>query len=152
MRVQATRQGQYNQYLVEPGEVFDLLDNPDGSVPLKMVRTYGKTEDGKIDFDNYTEEVWTDAEGNPRHRDFAPDFEELKGKGAFRGEAYAPGWMVQVPDDTPLGIYEPGTRFDLNRGQAVPIQRVIKPSNEPMNMPSVAPMRGRVDRTRRAAQ
>lgn len=151
MRVQATKEGFYNQHICVVGEVFDLIDNDDGSPPLKMERTYEMGKDGKPTGE-YTEEVWMDREGNVRHRDYAPDSEEIKGKGAFRGESYNLGWMVQVPDETPLGIYEPDVRFDMSGSRApVPIQRVIKPSNEPANMPRVTPMKGQVNRQRRAS-
>lgn len=151
MRVLATRQGFYNQHLCEPGEVFDLLDNPDGSMPIRMLREYELDKHGKPTGE-YTETPYLDKEGNVMHRDFAPDMEELPGKGLFRGESYAPGWMVQVPDETECGIYEPDVRFreDGTPDTKRPIQRIIKAANEPTNLPHITPMRGKVDRTRRA--
>lgn len=150
MRVQATKQGFYNQHLCDPGEVFDLLDDENGEMPIRMVRTYELDGAGKPTGE-YTEVPYMDKDGNVVHRDFAPDFEELKGRGAFRGETFTPGWMVQVPDETECGIYEPDVRFSMaGRELPKPVQRIIKPANEPANMPRSTPMRGKVDRTRRA--
>ena len=96
MKVQATRQGFYDQVLRDPGEVFELIDEPDGTPPLRMIRTE-ILKDGKPTGD-YTESVYMDAEGNVMHRDFAPDHEELTGRGVFKGDTFSPGWMRQVPD------------------------------------------------------
>ena len=149
MRVQATKQGFYDQVLREPGEVFDLLDNDDGTMPIRMSRTY-EMKDGKPTGE-YSEEPYLDKSGNVMHRDFAPDFEEVAGRGAFRGETFTPGWMVEVPETTQLGIYEADVRFSMT-GKDVPkpIARIIKPANEPANMPRMTPMKGKAERTRRA--
>lgn len=152
MRVQATKQGFYDNVLREPGEVFDLLDDVNGEMPLKMTRTYEKDKEGKITGE-YTEEVYLAKDGNPVHADFAPDGQEVGGRGTFRGETFTPGWMVQVPDDTLVGIYEPGTKFAMS-GKDVPqpIARIIKSGNEPANLARMTPMRGKLsDRQHRKA-
>jgi hypothetical protein len=159
MRVQATKQGFYNQYLHEIGEVFDLLMNDDGTMPLKMIQK--KVDDvfppshpqaGKPTFHwEDTDEPELDGEGNPIHRDFAPDGEESIGVGhGFKGDIFRHGWMRRVPDDTPLGIYPPEVSFG-NRGQEqrAPIARIVKPSDQPVNAPRAAPIRGKPDRTYR---
>jgi hypothetical protein len=151
MRVQAVRLGQYDQVLREVGEVFDLIDNEDGSMPLRMKRIPILDDKGK-DTGEFTEEVYLDREGNALHRDFAPADEELTGKGAFKGETFAPGWMVEVPQTTVCGIYEPNQRFSMKgHDEPVPIQRVIKASNQPANLPPMTPMRGKNERQRRSA-
>lgn len=151
MKVQATKQGFYDQCLRDPGEVFELIDEVDGTMPIKMNREYELDKNGKPTGE-YTETVFLDAEGNVRHRDFAPDFDQVVGRGHFRGETFAPGWMVQVPDDTVIGIYDPEVKFDLEGKQkAMPIQRIIKPSDEPLNSPRATPMRGnKAERVRRS--
>ena len=150
MKVQATRQGFYDQVLRDPGEVFELIDEIDGTPPLRMIRTE-TLKDGKPTGD-YTETVYMDSEGNVMHRDFAPDHEELTGRGVFKGDTFSPGWMRQVPDDTPIGLYEPETRFAMDGKQLPqPITRIIKPGSEPLNAPRATPMRGKAsDRQRRA--
>lgn len=154
MKVQATKQGFYDNCLREEGEVFALVDNADGSMPLRMVRTYELDKNQKPTGE-FTEEVYLDKDGNVMHADFAPDHEEVTGRGAFRGETFSPGWMVQVPDETQIGIYPPEQKFNsVGREVPVPINRIIKPSNEPLNAPRATPMRGkaedRAERVRRA--
>jgi hypothetical protein len=152
MRVQATKQGFYDQCLREPGEVFDLVDEPDGSMPIRMNREYEMDAKTGKPTGEYTETPYLDKDGNVMHRDFAPDAEQITGRGHFRGETFAPGWMVQVPDETLVGIYPPETTFQsTGRETAKPIQRIIKPSDEPMNAPRATPMRGnKTERVRRA--
>ena len=157
MRVQATKQGFYNQFLHEPGEVFDLLDNDDGTMPLKMKQK--KVEDvfppshpqaGKPTFHwEDTDEPELTEEGEPIHRDFAPDDSEARGVAhGFQGETFRHGWMRRVPDETPLGIYPPDVVFgDRGREQRAPISRIVKPSDQPVNAPRSTPIRGKVDRT-----
>jgi hypothetical protein len=136
--------------LREPGGVFDLSDDANGEMPLRMTRTHELDKDGKLTGE-FTEVVYLDGEGNPMHADFAPDHEELIGRGAFRGETFSPGWMISVPEGTELGIYEPDVRFSA-QGREVPkpIQRIIKASNEPANMPRMTPMKGKAQRQRRS--
>jgi hypothetical protein len=157
VRVQATKQGFYNQFLHEAGEVFDLLDNEDGTMPLRMKQK--KVDDvfppshpqaGKPTFHwEDTEEPELDAEGNPLHRDFAPDGPEYIGTThGFKGDVFRFGWMRVVPDDTQLGIYPPEITFGTRgQEQRSPIARVVRPSNEPVNAPRSAPIRGKIDRT-----
>jgi hypothetical protein len=152
MKVQATKQGFYDNVLREPGEVFELFNDANGEMPLKMDRTYEKDKDGKMTGE-YTEEVHLGKDGNPVHADYAPDGEELRGRGAFRGETFTPGWMVQVPDDTEIGIYPPEQKFSAAGKEAPrPISRIIKPANEPANLAQMTPMRGKPsDRKHRSA-
>ena len=151
MKVQATKQGFYDQVLREPGEVFELVNDASGEMPIRMKREYEIGKDGKPTGE-YTEEPDLDADGSAVHADFAPDFEEVKGRGAFRGETYTPGWMIQVPDDTEVGIYPPETRFSMKgKEQPRPIQRIVRPDNEPANMPRVTPSKGKVRREHRSA-
>ena len=149
MRVQATKQGFYDQVLREIGEVFDLLDEEDGSMPIRMKRIYAKDKEGKDLLDEWTEEPWLDANGNAVHRDFAPDTEQMEGKGAFRGERYAPGWMVEVPETVEIGIYDRSMQSKTPEGRA-PIQRIIRPSDEPLNAPRATQSRGKIQRQHRA--
>jgi hypothetical protein len=152
MRVQATKQGFYDQVLREPGEVFDLSDDANGEMPLRMDRVYELDAKTGKPTGEFTETVYLDKEGNPMHADFAPDHEEITGKGAFRGETFTPGWMISVPEETEVGIYEPDVRFSA-QGREVPkpVQRIIKASNEPANMPRMTPMKGKAQRQRRSA-
>lgn len=143
MRVQATKQGFYNQYLHEIGEVFDLLNEPDGTMPLRMIQHPVLDKDGKPTGE-YTEEVWLDEDGNPMHRDFSPHNLEIKGRGQFfKGETFRDGWMREVPADTALGIYP----YDIMQASRdAPVQRVVRPSTEPLNAPRATEIRGVVDR------
>ena len=152
MKVQATKQGFYDNVLREAGEVFQLFNDENGEMPLRMVRTYEIGKDGKHTGE-YTEEVYMDKDGNPMHADFAPNEDEISGRGAFRGETFSPGWMVQVPEETEIGIYPPEQKFNAQGREAPrPIARIIKPSNEPANMPQMTKMRGKVsDRKHRSA-
>lgn len=149
MKVQATKQGYYDQCLREPGEVFELVNELDGTMPIRMVRTY-EMKDGKPTGE-WSEVPYIDKDGNVMHRDFAPDHEEVTGRGSFRGETFAPGWMMEVSEDTEVGIYDPETRFNaVGREIAQPVQRIIKPSDQPVNAPRATPMRGKAsDRQRR---
>lgn len=143
MRVQATKLGFYNNYLHEIGEVFDLLMNDDGSMPLRMARVDVLGPDGKPTGET-VEEVYLDPNGNPVHRDFSPHDMEWKGRGHFKGEVFHEGWMRIVPDDTPLGIW-PDREFGI--APKAPIQRVMRAEGTPLNVASSAPVRGKIDRT-----
>jgi hypothetical protein len=61
--------------------------------------------------------------------------------------------MVEVPEDTAVGIYDADTRFTaVGREKPMPIKRIIKPSDEPVNAPRATPMRGdKNSRVRRTA-
>ena len=145
MRVQATKEGFYNQFIHVVGEVFDLLDDPKtGRMPLRMIREYLKDDKGVLTGEFIDEKPYLDKEGNPMHADYAPDEEVVRGTGAFRGESFSPGWMRQVPDDTPLGIYD--YAIVPNAARAAPMQRIIQPSDQPSNSPRATPIRGVVDR------
>jgi len=146
MRVQATKTGFYNQYLHEAGEVFDLLDNEDGTVPLKMQQVPVMDTAGKPTGE-FNEELVL-INGEPVHRDFAPDGEELVGLGTYKGERFQPGWMRQVPDDTPLGIYPADHKIGMPA--SAPIQRTVNKTGV-INAPRATPTRGTIDRTARAA-
>lgn len=145
MRVQATKEGFYNQFIHVVGEVFDLLNDPEtGTMPLRMIREYEKDDKGALTGEWTETKPYLDKEGNPMHRDFAPDEEAVRGTGAFRGESFSPGWMRRVPDETPLGIYDHAILPDLPK--AAPMQRVILPSDQAINSPRATPIRGVVDR------
>lgn len=151
MKVQATKQGFYDNCLREPGEVFELLNDEKGEMPIRMVRTY-EMKDGKPTGE-YSEVPYMDKDGNVMHADFAPDHEEVTGRGSFRGETFTPGWMVEVPEETQVGLYDADTTFtSVGREKAMPIKRIIKPSDEPVNAPRATPMRGdKAARVRRTA-
>lgn len=152
--VQATKQGFYDQILREPGEVFALINKPDGSMPVRMKRTYKKATkivDGvPIEYSTheYTESVYLSAEGEPMHADFSPHSEEWEGTGKeFAGETFREGWMRRVPGDTPVGIYPADQVFGEER--RAPVQRLSgKPG--PVNAPRATPSRGTTERPRRA--
>jgi hypothetical protein len=146
MRVQATRPGFYNQFEHVVGEVFDLLDNPDGTMPIRTRPVAVLDKEGKPTGE-FDQEPWLDEDGNAVHRDFAEDGELVEGRGNFKGERFSYGWMRKVPEDTPLGIYEHAIETGVQ--QARPVGRIVRPSNEPINAPISTPIRGTVDRTRR---
>lgn len=141
--VQATKQGFYNQYLHEIGEVFELVADDNGEIPLKMVKVE-VLRDGKPTGE-FTEEVFLDTDGEPVHALYSPHDEEWKGIGNFKGETLREGWMRRVPDDTPLGLYPPEVVFGVEA--RAPVQRIIKPVGTALNAPPSAPIRGKVDRT-----
>jgi hypothetical protein len=132
--------------------VFDLLNNEDGTMPIRMKRTDVLDEKGKPTGE-YNEEFWPDRDGNAVHRDFAPDDFEVAGRGEFRGQLFSPGWMRQVPDDTPIGIYPEDTVFgEAGIEKKAPMSRQIRPQNIPANSPAAAPIRGKTsERVRRSA-
>lgn len=112
MKVLATQTGFYDQILRDPGEVFELLKNADGSDPLREDWVPKLDEKGKDTGDGeYV--IFKDAQGNTVHRDFAPDHGEVVLRsGPKRGETHRFGWMQIVPEGTPCGIYPPDTQFD----------------------------------------
>jgi hypothetical protein len=112
VKVLATQIGQYDQILREPGEVFELLKNEDGSDPLREDWVPKLDEKGK-DTGEGEYVVFRDKHGNTVHRDYAPDHGEVVLRsGPKRGETHRFGWMQVVPEETVCGIYPAGTQFD----------------------------------------
>lgn len=111
-RVVATQLGQYNQLIREPGEVFELLCYADGSYPTAYTYTPKKDTKGKVIDEEYDEHVVKDKEGIPVHQDFAEDLgvKPIK-RGPKKGEVHHFGWMLRVPDATPIGRYPVPTDF-----------------------------------------
>jgi len=133
--------------------VFDLLNGPDGQMPIRMHPAIElKDAKGEPTGDWSEPEPWFDRDGNPVHADFAPDGEVINVKrGPFRGERFSGGWMREVPKTTPLGIYPLGTEFgDAGEQKAVPIQRIIRSADEPANLPRMTMPRGPINRVHRA--
>lgn len=161
MKVQAVRTqesspfaGIYDNIPRVPGEVFELLNSPDGTMPLRMKRTYRQAKrlvngiEESYYTSKYDEEVFLDAHGNPMHADFAPHDEVTVGEGnAFGGETFRAGWMRQVPDDTPCGIYPEN---EIIGERAAPIQR-LSGAPRTTNAPASAPIRGSTERPVRKA-
>lgn len=160
MKVQAVRTQEYSPFAGiydniprEPGEVFELLMNNDGTMPLRMIRTpikeKRKLPDGSIEvFDTgeVDEQVWLDKEGNPMHRDYAPHTEVVHGKGkAFGGEVFRVGWMRIVPDNTPVGRYPEG---EIIGERAAPMQR-LSGTPRAQNAPQATPSQGTMERPAR---
>jgi hypothetical protein len=159
-KVQATKEGFYNQYVHVVGEVFELLMNEDGTMPLKMkqvkvsdVFPTSHPQAGKDTFHwDDSDEPELDAEGNPIHRDFAPDGEELKATApGFKGDIFSPGWMRRVPDHIACGIYPADQLFSVmgKEERRAPISRVVLDSSQPVNAPRATQIVGKIDRTRR---
>lgn len=158
MKVQAVRTNQqspfagiYDNIPRMPGEVFELLNDPDGKMPLRMRRVYAKGKrfnpqtglEEKYYTGEYEEEVFLDKDGNPMHRDFAPWDETQMGAGKeFGGEIFNLGWMRAVPDDTAVGIYP---EEQIIGERAAPIQR-LSGTPRPTNAPQSAPIRGSTNR------
>jgi hypothetical protein len=111
-RVVATQQGQYNQVLIEPGTVFDLLLYADGTYPLAVRFEAKKDEAGKVIEDEWDQIPLTMKDGTFLHRDFAEDMgAKLVRRGPKAGETVHLGWMRLVPVQTPIGLYLPATDF-----------------------------------------
>jgi hypothetical protein len=128
-KVCATRQGHFDQLLREPGEVFELLPNEDGSWPWRE-DWVKKSEAGNreiLDEDGDMVLVqFADKHGAPMHRDFAIDQGlQLMKRGPMRGESVHLGWMRRVPDETPCGLYQEGT--DFWNGETPPGEEPIAP-------------------------
>lgn len=113
-RVVATVQGQYNQVLREPGEVFDLLLHADGTYPSAVKYLPKKDADGKLLEDEWLEEPVLGKDKKPIHRDFAEDqgFKKIT-RGPVRGDTIRFGWMKRVPDRTPVGQYPVAFNGDM---------------------------------------
>jgi hypothetical protein len=113
MRVVATQVGQYNQFIREPGEVFDLLNYTDGTYPTKTKEVPKKDKEGKVIPGAFETIVVKDKKtGKPIHRDFALDQgNRIIKSGPLKGEVVQLGWMKAVPDSIPIGLYPVGTDF-----------------------------------------
>ena len=145
MKVVATREGFYDNILRDPGEVFELLMNDDGSMPIaeqfiaKIDPATGKpAADGSGDYITIV-----DKDGTAIHRDYAPDQGDVAIRfGPRRGDMMPMGWMLEVPEDTEVGIYPVGTRFGA-RSVHAPVQRKT-PQIERIH----APVKGSTNRPR----
>ena len=111
-RVVASGWGQYDQILREPGEVFELLPNEDGTYPLREDWVPKRDAAGREIADEGEWVLFKDGNGEPTHRDFAEDTgDQLIKRGPLKGEVMRFGWMKRVPDSTPCGLYPVGTNF-----------------------------------------
>lgn len=158
MKVQAVKMnegspfaGIYDNIPRMPGEVFELLNGPDGKMPLRMRKTFikGKRFNQNTGLEesyftsDFKEEIWLDKDDNPMHADYAPHDEKQVGHGKeFGGEIFNLGWMRQVPDDTPVGLYPEN---HIIGAPAAPIQR-LSGASRPINAPQSAPIRGTTER------
>lgn len=124
-RVVATQMGQYNQVLIEPWSVFDLLCYADGSYPV-AVRYVPRRKDGLIvpgEFDEV--QLKMKVTGELVHRDYAEDQgDRLVKDGPKKGEVMRVGWMRRVPERVRLGIYPVGTDF-WTKGMDLPMPRMM---------------------------
>ncbi len=111
--VVATQQGVCKDHILrEVGEVFELKTNEDGTYPVREEWVAKLGPDGKQIGDEGEYVQLLDQDGNPMHRDYAPDMgEQMMRAGPKRGEVSRFGWHKRVPDDTEAGIYPEGHRF-----------------------------------------
>lgn len=135
-RVVATQQGQYNQVIREPGEVFDLLLHADGTYPSAVKYVPRKDPAGKVLPDEWDEEVVLGKDKKPLHSDFAEDqgFKTIT-RGPVKGDTIRFGWMKRVPDRTPIGRYPVGFAGEMPDFWATNVQlpqafEVIPPARE----------------------
>lgn len=163
MKVQAVRTQEYSPFAGiydniprVPGEVFELINLPDGKMPLRMKRTYKQAErfnpqtglKEMVHTGEYDEEVFLDADDNPMHADYAPHEETTVGQGnAFGGEIFRNGWMRQVPEETPVGLYPEN---EVIGERAAPVQR-LSGAPRTQNAPQATPSRGTMERPVRKA-
>lgn len=111
-RVVATQQGQYNQVLIEPGTVFDLLLYQDGTYPAATRYEPKKDEKGVAIPDEWDEIPILMKDGTLLHRDFSEDQgPKLMKRGPKMGETIQLGWMRLVHERVPVGLYPPATDF-----------------------------------------
>lgn len=135
MRVRAVERGYYDNIEREPGEVFDLLMNADGSMPLRQEVIWAKDKNGQILRDangRGTVEAtrdWKDpVTGDPMHRDFSPHTEEYPN---VHGEVPVRGWMEEVGERVKCGLYPPDT--DFSNLAPAPLSRAGKAVGEPIH-------------------
>lgn len=126
MKVVATRQGFYNQILREPGEVFQLLNKADGSMPEATRVEPVLDKDGLPIPRRFKRVAVKDEHGKPVHAHFAKDLgSQLCEDGPSAGESIHLGWMLEVPERVPVGRYPPDTDFwteNVMLPPAVPVQ------------------------------
>lgn len=127
-KVVATQVGQYNQVLrisdQQFVEVFELLHYADGKVPLQFKDVPKRDEKTKAIIPDEFKQVpvmtkTLDGKGMEQaHRDFAEDLgNKLIKSGPKKGESMRTGWMLRVPDETPIGVYPRGTNFFAGKPQ-----------------------------------
>jgi hypothetical protein len=116
-KVVATQTGYYNGCEREPGEVFELLLNEDGSYPPKIVPVPNSDENGnrlpgvkrvRIQMKDCWDRPVTTKDGKAiaEHDDFAEDIGNSPVvDGPAAGEILRLGWMRRVPASVPLGFY-----------------------------------------------
>lgn len=117
MRVQATQTGFYCNVYIETGNVFDLVQNADGSDPMREDWVPKLDAQGKDTGDGEYVTFKDPKTGKPVHRDYAPDSGDFMiRQGPRRGEVSRLGWMKQVADDTPItmDVEEFQHGFDVN--------------------------------------
>ncbi len=158
--VAATRQGQYDQILREPGEVFELLGEEDGTYAPAVRLVPRRNADGRPVLDELGEAIIDEApvqgaDGLPLHQDFAEDLGATQlTRGPMRGEVMHLGWMLRVPDSTPCGLYPAGTDF-WSGAEPPPHRKAVavapKPAPTPRAASQAAPIRGSRNRPAREA-
>ncbi len=127
MRVRATQAGQYCNVYIEPGHVFDLVKNADGTDPLREDWIPKLDEKGK-DTGEGEYVVFKDAKGRTVHRDYAPDSGDfLIKQGPKRGEVARLGWMEQVDESVHVTIDLEEFRHGFDVNTRKPIRHAPKP-------------------------
>jgi len=140
MKVLATQTGYYDNIIRDPGEVFELLKNEDGSDPLREDWVPKLDAQGK-DTGEGEYVLFKDKKGEHVHRDYAPDHGEVVLRsGPKRGETHRFGWMQVVPDTVECGIYPAGTQFDRVLQMPAPrkaptVERIQAPIKGSTNRP-----------------
>jgi len=138
-RVVATADGFYDQIYRSPGEVFDLLNNDDGTVPQATRYIPKIGTDGKEIPDAGTyEPLWLDeAAGEPLHRDFASDTGgQLQTSGPMKGEVVRYGWMKRVSLNVQVGIYPADYQFsEFGPAAPIPQRKGVEGTGRPHTMP-----------------
>lgn len=137
MRVLSTQAGFYCNVYIDAGHVFDLIQNADGTDPLRedwvpKLDAHGKdTGDG-----DYV--LFKDPKtGQHVHRDYAPDSGDFMiRQGPKRGEVTRLGWMKIVSNDTPITIdveeFQHGFDVNTRKPRKPPrIERVSQPAAPP---------------------
>jgi hypothetical protein len=112
-KVVATQQGQYNQVLRQPGEVFELLSYADGTYPVATRLMPKKVNGQPVVPEELVEEPILGKNKEPVHRHFAPDLgNRLIKHGPVKGDTLRFGWMRRVPDSVAVGMYPVGVDFN----------------------------------------